>query len=481
MPIAVPAAEISSASTRFRTPHAKDHTSGRLRIENVIRIQPTRHSPEYQHCCISALYSTSAVQQQQRPSLFSWVDSPSQGCCQSANLVHRICRSMHSMRSTTACPAYVGEATASAGEYHCNDFDWEEHKQEVLAQLAVQHTWTFSSATANSAAVDSAKASSATGDSAAASSTHPADAMPAASRIVTGEMGDCASQHASDGSISGTSNGSATSAGESDDSITAVASGQFVQSPGARNPSASSLRLTELELQPKQLHSAAKHKQSGGSHTSAASPQEASNGEASRKQAAAVSGPGSERRTDRQDDADNRAGAGQEISNSAASQKQTGAFTSRAADGVQQTHKGTTKQMAGSGAVSQTRGDVEDEVEVLDTDRQWKYDSSCWESFHARDNATARFYKERRYFCMICVNQERRYFCVICYYQERRYFHVICFYPERRHFCVIWFNQECRHFCVITQQQNVFLLCAFALIAMASLQSRCTALLPLTK
>ena len=28
---------------------------------------------------------------------------------------------------------------------------------------------------------------------------------------------------------------------------------------------------------------------------------------------------------------------------------------------------------------------------------KWQYDSRCWESFHARDNATARFYKERRY------------------------------------------------------------------------------------
>jgi hypothetical protein len=25
-----------------------------------------------------------------------------------------------------------------------------------------------------------------------------------------------------------------------------------------------------------------------------------------------------------------------------------------------------------------------------------EYDKGCWEAFHARDNATARFYKERR-------------------------------------------------------------------------------------
>ena len=318
------------------------------------------------------------------------------------------------MRSTTACPAYVGEATASAGEYHCSDFDWEEHKQEVLAQLAVQQTWTSSSATAASAAVDSVEGSSATGDSAAASSTHPAGAVPAAPHVVTGKMDGGARQRASDGGMSGSSTGSAISAGHGDVSITAVALGQFLHSSGARNPSAGSLGLTQLESQPRQ-HSAAKHEQSGGSQISAASQQEASTGEASRKQAAAAPVSGSERRPDRQDHADNRAGAGQEISNSAASQKQIGAVTSRASNGVQPTHKGTTKQMAGSGAVSQTRSDAEDGVEVLDTGRQWQYDSSCWESFHARDNATARFYKERRYFCVICFCHERRCFCMICF------------------------------------------------------------------
>ena len=27
---------------------------------------------------------------------------------------------------------------------------------------------------------------------------------------------------------------------------------------------------------------------------------------------------------------------------------------------------------------------------------EWQYNKGCWEAFHARDNATARFYKERR-------------------------------------------------------------------------------------
>ena len=30
------------------------------------------------------------------------------------------------------------------------------------------------------------------------------------------------------------------------------------------------------------------------------------------------------------------------------------------------------------------------------TAEKWQYEKGCWEAFHARDNATARFYKERR-------------------------------------------------------------------------------------
>lgn len=41
-----------------------------------------------------------------------------------------------SMHSTAACRAYVGEATPAAAEYHCNDFDWEDLKQEAEAVLA---------------------------------------------------------------------------------------------------------------------------------------------------------------------------------------------------------------------------------------------------------------------------------------------------------------------------------------------------------
>lgn len=41
-----------------------------------------------------------------------------------------------SMRSTAACRAYVGEATPAAAEYHYNDFDWEELKQEAEEMLA---------------------------------------------------------------------------------------------------------------------------------------------------------------------------------------------------------------------------------------------------------------------------------------------------------------------------------------------------------
>ncbi|KAL3133398.1 hypothetical protein ABBQ38_007267 [Trebouxia sp. C0009 RCD-2024] len=42
----------------------------------------------------------------------------------------------HSKHSTAACRAYVGEATPAAAEYHCNDFDWEQLKQEAEAMLA---------------------------------------------------------------------------------------------------------------------------------------------------------------------------------------------------------------------------------------------------------------------------------------------------------------------------------------------------------
>ena len=45
----------------------------------------------------------------------------------------------HSMHSTAPCRAYVGEATPAAAEYHCNDFDWEELKQEAEALLAKRH------------------------------------------------------------------------------------------------------------------------------------------------------------------------------------------------------------------------------------------------------------------------------------------------------------------------------------------------------
>ena len=45
----------------------------------------------------------------------------------------------HSMHSTAACRAYVGEATPAAGEYHCNDFDWEDLRQEAEAMLAARY------------------------------------------------------------------------------------------------------------------------------------------------------------------------------------------------------------------------------------------------------------------------------------------------------------------------------------------------------
>ncbi len=44
------------------------------------------------------------------------------------------------LHSAAACRAYVGEATPAAGEYHCNDFDWEDLRQEAEALLAERKT-----------------------------------------------------------------------------------------------------------------------------------------------------------------------------------------------------------------------------------------------------------------------------------------------------------------------------------------------------
>lgn len=46
--------------------------------------------------------------------------------------------SSRSMHSSAACRAYVGEATAAAGEYHCNDFEWEDLRQEAEALLSAR-------------------------------------------------------------------------------------------------------------------------------------------------------------------------------------------------------------------------------------------------------------------------------------------------------------------------------------------------------
>jgi len=47
-------------------------------------------------------------------------------------------QSSHSVHSTAACRAYVGEATPAAGEYHCNDFEWEDLRQEAEALLSAR-------------------------------------------------------------------------------------------------------------------------------------------------------------------------------------------------------------------------------------------------------------------------------------------------------------------------------------------------------
>ena len=48
-------------------------------------------------------------------------------------------QSMHSVHSTAACRAYVGDSTPAAAEYYCNDFEWEELKQEAEALFAKRH------------------------------------------------------------------------------------------------------------------------------------------------------------------------------------------------------------------------------------------------------------------------------------------------------------------------------------------------------
>lgn len=40
-----------------------------------------------------------------------------------------------SLHSSAACRAYVGEATPPAGEYHCNDFEWEDLRREAETLL----------------------------------------------------------------------------------------------------------------------------------------------------------------------------------------------------------------------------------------------------------------------------------------------------------------------------------------------------------
>ncbi|KAL0035798.1 hypothetical protein WJX77_003039 [Trebouxia sp. C0004] len=47
-------------------------------------------------------------------------------------------QSSHSMHSSVACRAYVGEATPAAGEYHSNDFEWENLKREAEAMLSAR-------------------------------------------------------------------------------------------------------------------------------------------------------------------------------------------------------------------------------------------------------------------------------------------------------------------------------------------------------
>lgn len=190
-----------------------------------------------------------------------------------------------------ACPAYVGEATPSAGEYHCNDFDWEEHRQEVLEQLATRQVLAASSAPAESA-LPAGKGSS---HMRAGSNIKAMPLQTHHDQLSDGSQPDARSCH-----------GSMKVSGSSQSSSSSVAADSPQQLPQARSTVLGNLESVKHQRKQPEVDETAH-------------------------------------------DVDT--------------------------DGISQGDATVSK--AGQG--------------------QWQYDSSCWESFHAKDNATARFYKERRY------------------------------------------------------------------------------------
>lgn len=210
-----------------------------------------------------------------------------QGTPQQAKLLQMQQGVKHSVHSSIACPAYVGEATPSAGEYHCHDFDWEEHRLEVLASR----------------------------QDLAASSAPAQTALPAG---ITASQATCES----------------------------------------------SSRDLSIQTQHEQLTSGNSIAASNGDGMPTLSGESLTD--------SWVEAPGCQQQHDQ---------------NTVTAAKKSQGSTQQ----VGQVSHQETGGDAGTGAVR--RRELAWPEAGL---RPWQYEISCWESFHAKDNATAKFYKERR-------------------------------------------------------------------------------------
>lgn len=283
-------------------------------------------------------------------------------------LGHSRQRSMH---SSTACPAYVGEATASAGEYHCNDFDWEEHRQEVLAQLATRQA-------ANSVVATSAKPASTT----SAETDHvkgkkhgqPKQHKPFTHSTHDQTMSNCLPSESNPSSCEDQPGADSTNSSH----------------PGSTTDASGTIRERSLD----------------NSHCSSGTSSQS-------EQANPVSAPFKDNTADMlqgPSSTDTSCASPQEASNSRASQKQANADAhgSNVAkhstwDDSKADHRPEPQPVNGSEAGTDVGANRHEAVNTADAGK-WRYDSSCWESFHAKDNATARFYKERRCLPAACVS-----------------------------------------------------------------------------
>lgn len=267
------------------------------------------------------------------------------------------------MHSSTACPAYVGEATASAGEYHCNDFDWEEHRQEVLAHLANRQAANFvATRSAQPASTMSAEPSPAKGKKRVQAKHHKqlTDSThdQATSRCPTNEgnlssRGDQAEADSTSSSHAGSASCASGTQRERSLDSSRRSSGTSSQDGQADPVSAPFKDNTADMLQ---------------------GPSSIDNSCASQQQASSRA-------------SQTQATAGAHGSNVA----KHGTWDDTKVDSGTQI-KAVNEFEAGRADVGAERREAVNTADV----GKWQYDSSCWESFHAKDNATARFYKERR-------------------------------------------------------------------------------------